>query len=70
MYPIELVYFAVCTIIIILSSFLPTTLLLLLDNIIVRIAFIALLIHAIQIGPTAGIIVFMMIAILFLERNH
>ena len=70
MYPIELVYFAVCTIIIILSSFLPTNLLLLLDNIIVRIAFIALLIHTMQVGPTAGIIVFMTIAILYLERNR
>lgn len=70
MYPTELVYIIICTILILMSSFLPTGLLLLLDNIIVRIALLCFLLYVIRIGSTATIIVFMTIAILYLERNR
>jgi membrane protein implicated in regulation of membrane protease activity len=70
MYPTELVYIIICTILILLSSFLPTGILLLLDNIIVRIALVFLLLYVVRVGSTAAIIVFMTIAILYLERNR
>ena len=70
MYPTELVYIIICTILILMSSFLPTKLLLLLDNIIVRIALLCFLLYVIRVGSTATIIVFMTIAILYLERNR
>lgn len=70
MYPAELVYIIICTILILVSSFLPTELLLLLDNIIVRIALVFLLLYVVRVGSTAAIIVFMTVAILYLERNR
>jgi len=70
MYPAELVYFIICTIIILGSSFLPTRILFLLDNIIVRIALVLFVLYVINIGSTAAILVFMTIAVLYLERNR
>jgi hypothetical protein len=70
MYRSELLYFVVFTVIILSSSFLPTTVLLLLDNIVVRIAMVIALLYLIGVGPTAGIFGLMTIAILYLERNR
>lgn len=70
MYPTELTYFAVCTIIILFSQFLPTELLLPLDNYIVRILIVILLLYLIGVGPTAGIMGFVAISCMYLERNR
>lgn len=70
MYPTELIYFTVCTVIILASSFLPCELLFLLDNLIIRIALVLFLVYVIRIGSTASIIVFVTICVLFLERNR
>jgi hypothetical protein len=66
----ELLYFIVLTLIILFSSFLPTDLLLLLDNIIIRIGIILLLLYLINIGPTAGIFGLMAVCVMYLERNR
>lgn len=69
MYRAELTYFIVLTVIILFSQFLPTELLLLLDNIVVRIGIVLALLYLITLGPTAGIFGLMAIAIMYLERN-
>lgn len=69
MYRTELPYFIVLTVIILFSQFLPSGLLLLLDNFLIRILFILLLLYLISIGPTAGILGLMVISTIYLERN-
>jgi hypothetical protein len=69
MYRAELTYFIVLTVIILFSQFLPTDLLLLLDNFVVRIGVVLALLYLITLGPTAGIFGLMAIAIMYLERN-
>lgn len=70
MYRTELTYFVVLTVIILFSQFLPTGLLLLLDNILVRILIVLALLYLISIGPTAGILGLMAVAVMYLERNR
>jgi hypothetical protein len=70
MYRTELTYFIVLTVIILFSQFLPTWLLLSLDNIIVRIAIVMLLLYLISIGPTAGILGLVAVSMIYLERNR
>lgn len=70
MYRAELYYFIVLTIIILFSQFLPTGLLLLLDNFVVRILIVIGLLYLISIGPTAGIFGLMAVATMYLERNR
>ena len=70
MYRTELTYFIVLTVIILFSQFLPTGLLLLLDNVIVRILIVLALLYLISLGPTAGILGFMAVAVIYLERNR
>jgi hypothetical protein len=70
MYRIELTYFIILTVIILFSQFLPTNVLLLLDNVIIRILLVIGLLYLITLGPTAGILGFMTIAIMYLERNR
>ena len=69
MYRAELTYFIVLTVIILFSQFLPTGLLLLLDNFVVRIGVVLALLYLITLGPTAGIFGLIAIAIMYLERN-
>jgi hypothetical protein len=69
MYRTELTYFIVLTVIILFSQFLPTDLLLLLDNFLIRIIIILILLYLISLGPTAGILGLMAISIMYLERN-
>ncbi len=66
----ELPYFIILTVIVLLSQFLPTAVLLLLDNFIVRIIIVITLLYLISLGPTAGILGLMAFAILYLERNR
>jgi hypothetical protein len=70
MYRTELIYFIVLTVIILFSQFLPTGLLLLLDNVIVRAGIVLGLLYLISIGPTAGILGLVAISVLYLERNR
>ena len=67
---VEVTYFILFTIIILLCPFFPTALLLLLDNIVVRIAAILLLLYLVNIGPTVGIMGLMAFSLLYLERNR
>ena len=69
MYRTELTYFIVLTVIILFSQFLPSGLLLLLDNFLIRILVVLLLLYLITLGPTAGILGLMAIAVMYLERN-
>ena len=69
MYRAELTYFIVLTVIILFSQFLPTGLLLLLDNFLIRILVVLVLLYLITLGPTAGILGLMAIAVMYLERN-
>ena len=70
MYRTELVYFIVLTVIILGTQFLPTGLLLLLDSIVARIIIVLLLLFLISLGPTAGILGLMAVALMYLERNR
>jgi hypothetical protein len=70
MYQIELFYFTILAIVVITSEFLPSGLLMSLDHVIVRIGMVLLLLFLISMGPTAGIMGLMAIAILYLERNR
>lgn len=70
MFQTELYYFVVLTVFILFSEFVPTGLLLLLDNVFVRIVVVIFLLFLISTGPIAGIFGFMTIAILYLERNR
>jgi hypothetical protein len=70
MYRSELTYFVVLTVIILFSQFLPTGLLLALDNFIVRIAIVVLLLYLISLGPTAGIMGLVAVSSIYLERNR
>lgn len=67
---VEVPYFILFAVIILLCPFLPTALLLLLDNIVVRIAAILVLLYLISISPTVGIMGLMAFALLYLERNR
>ena len=67
---IEIIYFTVSTAIILFSQFLPTELLLPLDNYIVRIIIVILLLHLIGVGPTAGIMGLIAVSSMYLERNR
>uniref|UniRef100_A0A6C0IHX5 Uncharacterized protein n=1 Tax=viral metagenome TaxID=1070528 RepID=A0A6C0IHX5_9ZZZZ len=66
----ELSYFVVLVIVILLSQFAPTKLLMLLDHLVIRMALVLLLLYLMRVGPTAGIFGLMAIAILYLERNR
>jgi hypothetical protein len=70
MYRAELTYFIVLTVIILFSQFLPTGVLLSLDNFAVRIAIVFALLYLISLGPTAGILGLMTIGVMYLERNR
>ena len=70
MYQSELTYFIVLSLIIILTPLLPTSLLLLLDSVIIRIGVVLLLLYLISMGPTAGIFGLMAVCVVYLERNR
>jgi hypothetical protein len=67
---VEVTYFILFAIIILSCPFFPTSILLLLDNIVVRIAAILLLLYLVKISPTVGIMGLMAFALLYLERNR
>jgi hypothetical protein len=70
MFRAEIHYFIVLSILILATPFLPSGLLFMLDNMVVRLAMIALLLFFIHVGPTAGLFGLIAIAVLYLERNR
>jgi len=66
----ELIYFVVLTFIILFAPFFPTSVLLLLDHILFRLAAVVLLLYLISTGPTAGIFGLIVVCVLYLERNR
>ena len=70
MIPTEVFYLILFAVILLASPLLPTPLLLLLDNIVIRIAIVCLLLYLLRFGSTVPIIAFIAIAALFLERNR
>jgi hypothetical protein len=70
MYRSELPYFILFAIIILITPFLPSAILLSLDLLIIRIAVVLLLLYLIRVGPTAGLFGLFAIGILYLERNR
>ncbi len=66
----EIQYFVVLTALVLLAPFLPSGLLILLDNLFVRLAMIAVLLYCIHVGPTVAIFGLVAIASLYLERNR
>jgi hypothetical protein len=70
MYSTELVCFIVTILIILITPYLPTTVLLYLDHMISRVAIVILLLYLISMGPTEGIFGFIVVGVLYLERNR
>lgn len=70
MVPSEIIYIILFTVILLIAPLLPTSFLLLLDNIVIRIAMIALLLYTVRFGSTVTIVAFITISALFLERNR
>lgn len=70
MYRSELPYFIGFSLIILLVPFLPSSILLLADNLLVRILLVLLLIFLISCGPTAGLFGLLAIGVIYLERNR
>lgn len=66
----EFIYFVVLILVIVAAPFVPTAALLVLDNMVARIAVIVLLLFMMNQGPTVGLFCFLAIALLFLERNR
>jgi hypothetical protein len=66
----EIQYFVILTILILLAPFLPSGLLILLDNIVIRVVIVAVLLYCIHVGPTVGIFGLIAISALYLERNR
>jgi hypothetical protein len=70
MNPTEFIYFVVLMGIVVSAPYLPTSLLLWLDHLVIRIAVIVILLYTMNLGYSVGLFVFLAIAILFLERNR
>lgn len=66
----EITLFILQILLITSSPFLPTSLLLLLDFLVMRILFAILLLYFISVGPTVGIFGFVTLAVLYMERNR
>ena len=70
MLPTELMYIIGCAAILLVTPFIPSPFLLLLDNIFVRIAAVCLLLYSVRLGAMVTIFVFIALCALFLERNR
>lgn len=67
---IELPYFVVLSIILIMTPFMPSDILIMFDSLLVRIMIVLVLLFLITVGPTAGIFGLMVIGAIYLERNR
>jgi hypothetical protein len=70
MYKSELPYFVLFTILFLATPFLPSPLLLVFDNIIIRIGIVFVLLFLITKGPLVGVLGLLVIASIYLERNR
>ena len=70
MYRSELPYFIIFSIIIMLTPFIPSGVLMIADNVLVRILIIFALLFLISVGPTAGLFGLITIGVIYLERNR
>lgn len=68
--PREVVYLIILALPLLFSTFLPTSVLLLLDHVILRMAVILLLLYLIHVGPIIGIMGLLVIGVLYMERNR
>jgi hypothetical protein len=67
---IELPYFVVLSIILIMTPFMSSDILIMFDSLIVRIMIVLLLLFLITVGPTAGIFGLLVVGAIYLERNR
>ena len=67
---VELPVFFVLVLLLLSAPYLPSSVLLLLDGLVARIAMVIILLYLISQGPTVGIFGFMAFAILLMERNR
>jgi hypothetical protein len=70
MFRTEFHYFVVLIALILSTPFLPSSLLFLLDHLLIRVAMVALLLYFIHISPTVAVFGFVAISMLYLERNR
>ncbi len=70
MYRSELPYFITFAVIILITPFLPSSILLMFDLLIIRVAIVLLLLYLIRLGPTAGLFGLFAIGVIYLERNR
>jgi len=70
MRPVELPVFFVLVVLLLSAPYLPSSVLLLLDGLVARIAMVIVLLYLISQGPTVGIFGFVAFAILLMERNR
>jgi hypothetical protein len=70
MYRSELPYFITFAVIILITPFLPSSILLMFDLLIIRIAIVLLLLYLIRLGPTAGLFGLFAVGVIYLERNR
>ena len=66
----EFIYFAILMAVVLSAPYLPTPLLMWMDNLAIRIAVIGLLLYTMNMGYSIGLFVFLAVAVLFLERNR
>jgi hypothetical protein len=66
----EMTYILVLAFIILTTPFMPSRLLMLLDNIILRVLAILVLLYAISLSPIVGLLTLVAIGSLYLERNR
>ncbi len=70
MYRSELPYFITFAVIILITPFLPSSILLMFDLLLIRITVVLLLLYLIRIGPTAGLFGLFAVGVIYLERNR
>jgi hypothetical protein len=67
---VELPYFVIFSVLIILTPFIPSNFLILFDSLIIRIGIVLILLFLISVGPTAGLFGLLAIGVIYLERNR
>lgn len=67
---IELPYFVVLSIILIMAPFMPSDILIMFDSLLIRVLIVLVLLFLITVGPTAGIFGLLVVGAIYLERNR
>jgi hypothetical protein len=63
-------FFILFAVLFLMAPYFPTSLLLLLDNVIIRVAIVFFLLFIVSKGPTAALFAFLAVAVYYLERNR